>query len=92
MILALFAVNEEDRARTPEGRGEPGRAAGGLHGGVPAPQPPGVVNGSLLVFVICLGFFVARSYLGTPRDMMISQLINQQIEELLARDSPPRWR
>ena len=45
---------------------------------------PGVVNGSLLVFLTCLGFFVTPVLLGTPRDMMISQLINQQIEELLA--------
>src|SRR5206468_10730885 len=44
---------------------------------------PGVVNGSLLVFVSCLGFFVTPVLLGAPRDMMISQLINQQIEELL---------
>lgn len=45
---------------------------------------PGVVNGSVLVFTICLGFYVTPIILGTPRDMMISQLINQQIEELLA--------
>ncbi len=45
---------------------------------------PGVVNGCLLVFVSCLGFFVTPVLLGTPRDMMISQLVNQQIEELLA--------
>jgi putative spermidine/putrescine transport system permease protein len=45
---------------------------------------PGVVNGSLLVFVICLGFFVTPILLGTPKNMMISQLINQQIDELLA--------
>jgi putative spermidine/putrescine transport system permease protein len=45
---------------------------------------PGVVNGSLLVFVTCLGFFVTPMLLGTPRDMMVSQLITQQIEELLA--------
>ena len=45
---------------------------------------PGVVNGSLLVFVTCLGFFVTPVLLGTPRDMMISQLISQQIEDLLA--------
>jgi putative spermidine/putrescine transport system permease protein len=44
---------------------------------------PGVVNGSILVFTICLGFYVTPILLGTPRDMMISQLINQQIEELL---------
>ena len=36
------------------------------------------------MFVTCLGFFVTPILLGTPRDMMISQLINQQIEELLA--------
>ena len=45
---------------------------------------PGVVNGSLLVFTLCLGFYVTPILLGTPRDMMISQLISQQIEELLA--------
>ena len=77
--------HEEDRARPPEGRREPRRAAaGGVHGRVPPLSLPGVVNGSLLVFVTCLGFFVTPILLGTPRDMMISQLINQQIEELLA--------
>ena len=45
---------------------------------------PGVVNGALLVFTICLGFYVTPILLGTPKDMMISQLINQQIEDLLA--------
>jgi putative spermidine/putrescine transport system permease protein len=45
---------------------------------------PGVVNGSILVFTICLGFYITPILLGTPRDMMISQLINQQIEDLLA--------
>ena len=45
---------------------------------------PGVVNGSVLVFTICLGFYITPILLGTPRDMMISQLVNQQIEDLLA--------
>jgi len=36
------------------------------------------------VFVSCLGFFVTPVLLGTPRNMMVSQLITQQIEELLA--------
>jgi putative spermidine/putrescine transport system permease protein len=44
---------------------------------------PGVVNGSVLVFTICLGFYVTPILLGTPRNMMIAQLINQQIESLL---------
>jgi putative spermidine/putrescine transport system permease protein len=45
---------------------------------------PGVVSGSLLVFTICLGFYITPVLLGTPKDMMISQLISQQIEQLLA--------
>jgi len=34
--------------------------------------------------VTCLVVIETPLLLGTPRDMMISQLINQQIEELLA--------
>lgn len=45
---------------------------------------PGVVNGCVLVFTVCLGFYITPILLGTPHDMMISQLINQQIEDLLA--------
>jgi putative spermidine/putrescine transport system permease protein len=45
---------------------------------------PGVVNGCVLVFTMCLGFYVTPILLGTPKDMMISQLISQQIADLLA--------
>ncbi len=45
---------------------------------------PGVVNGCILVFTMCLGFYITPILLGTPKDMMISQLISQQIEDLLA--------
>jgi len=45
---------------------------------------PGVVNGCVLVFTMCLGFYITPVLLGTPKDMMISQLISQQIEDLLA--------
>jgi putative spermidine/putrescine transport system permease protein len=45
---------------------------------------PGVVNGCVLVFTLCLGFYITPILLGTPKDMMISQLISQQIEDLLA--------
>lgn len=85
MILALFAVMkkiEPDHLKAAASLGARPRAA---FTEVFLPLSlPGVVNGSLLVFVICLGFFVTPILLGTPRDMMISQLINQQIEELLA--------
>jgi putative spermidine/putrescine transport system permease protein len=45
---------------------------------------PGVVNGSIIVFTICLGFYITPVLLGAANDMMISQLISQQIEQLLA--------
>jgi putative spermidine/putrescine transport system permease protein len=44
---------------------------------------PGVVNGAVLVFTVCLGFYVTPILLGAPSNMMISQLINEQIESLL---------
>jgi putative spermidine/putrescine transport system permease protein len=85
MILALYAVMKKidpDHLKAAASLGARPRAA---FREVFLPLSlPGVVNGSLLVFVTCLGFFVTPILLGTPRDMMISQLINQQIEELLA--------
>lgn len=45
---------------------------------------PGIVNGCVLVFTICLGFYVTPVLLGTPSDMMLAQLIGQQVQELLA--------
>lgn len=44
---------------------------------------PGIANGSVLVFVICLGFYVTPVLLGSPREQMIAGLIGHQIEEFL---------
>lgn len=44
---------------------------------------PAIVNGSTLVFITCLGFYVMPVLLGGPREQMIAGLIGQQIEELL---------
>jgi putative spermidine/putrescine transport system permease protein len=85
MILALYAVMKKidpDHLRAAASLGA--RPAAAFREVFLPLSLPGVVNGSLLVFVSCLGFFVTPILLGTPRDMMISQLINQQIEELLA--------
>ena len=85
MILALFAVMkkiEPDHLKAAASLGA--RPLAAFREVFLPLSLPGVVNGSLLVFVSCLGFFVTPILLGTPRDMMISQLINQQIEELLA--------
>jgi putative spermidine/putrescine transport system permease protein len=44
---------------------------------------PGVVAGSLLVFVLALGFYITPALLGGLRDQMISQLIVQQVQQRL---------
>lgn len=85
MVLALFGVMRKidpSHLRAAESLGaRPFRAWSEVF--LPL-SLPGVVNGSVLVFTICLGFFITPILLGTPKDMMISQLIDQQIEELLA--------
>jgi ABC-type spermidine/putrescine transport system permease subunit I len=44
---------------------------------------PGVFAGSLLVFVLALGFYITPALLGGLRDQMISQLIVQQVQQAL---------
>jgi putative spermidine/putrescine transport system permease protein len=44
---------------------------------------PGVINGTMLVFIICIGFYVTPELLGGPKDQMIARLIGAQIEQLL---------
>jgi putative spermidine/putrescine transport system permease protein len=85
MVLALYGVMRKidpSYLRAAEGLGAP-PWRGFLHVFLPL-SLPGVVNGCVLVFTMCLGFYVTPILLGTPKDMMISQLISQQIEDLLA--------
>ena len=42
---------------------------------------PGVVTGSMLVFIISLGYFITPALLGGRKDVMIAQLIQQQIAD-----------
>ena len=85
MVLALYGVMRKidpSYLRAAQGLGASPMAAF-RHVFLPL-SLPGVVNGTLLVFTMCLGFYITPILLGTPKDMMISQLINQQIEDLLA--------
>ncbi len=41
---------------------------------------PGVAAGSLLVFILALGFFITPALVGGPRDLMIAVLIQQQVD------------
>ncbi len=84
MVLPIFAVM---RRIDPEY----GRAAANL-GAAPATaflrifvplSLPGVLAGSLLVFVLALGFYITPALLGGPRDQMISQLIVDEVQQAL---------
>jgi ABC-type spermidine/putrescine transport system permease subunit I len=43
---------------------------------------PGVAAGTLLVFVLSLGFYITPALVGGPRDVMLSMLIAQQVDLL----------
>ena len=43
---------------------------------------PGVLAGSLLVFVLALGFYITPAMVGGPREITISMLIAQQVDQL----------
>jgi mannopine transport system permease protein len=44
---------------------------------------PGVLAGTILVFVLALGFYITPALVGGPRTLMIATLIGQQTTELL---------
>lgn len=84
MVLALYGVMKKIDATLLRAAASLGARPARAFREVFLPQSlPGVINGIILVFTICLGFYITPILLGTPKDMMISQLINQQIEELL---------
>ncbi len=43
---------------------------------------PGIAAGCLLVFILSLGFFITPALVGGPKDVMISVLIEQQVNTL----------
>jgi len=43
---------------------------------------PGVAAGALLVFVLSLGFYITPAMLGGPRDITLSMLIANQVDQL----------
>ena len=43
---------------------------------------PGVIAGTTLVFILALGFFITPKILGSPKESMIAQLIDQQVSRL----------
>ena len=45
---------------------------------------PGILAGSLLVFVLTLGFFITPTLVGSPQNALVSQLVVTQVDQLLA--------
>jgi ABC-type spermidine/putrescine transport system permease subunit I len=41
---------------------------------------PGIAGGTLLVFILSLGFFITPALMGGPSDMMIAMLIEREVE------------
>ncbi|MFI5011994.1 MAG: ABC transporter permease [Hyphomicrobiales bacterium] len=85
MVMAVYAVMRKiDPALT--------RAASGL-GASPAAafrfvylplSAPGIVSGSTIVFILCVGFYVTPVLIGSPREQMIAGVIGTNIDEFLA--------
>ena len=44
---------------------------------------PGIAAAALLVFIVSTGFFITPGILGSPSDMMISNLIDYYVHELI---------
>ena len=45
---------------------------------------PGILAGSLLVFVLCVGFYITPAMIGSPTNALFSQLMQTQVSPLLA--------
>ena len=43
---------------------------------------PGIVSGCMMVFVLALGFYIAPALLGGSQDMMVSNLIQQNMDNM----------
>jgi ABC-type spermidine/putrescine transport system permease subunit I len=41
---------------------------------------PGIAGGTLLVFILSLGFFITPALMGGPSDIMIAMLIEREVE------------
>ena len=70
MILPIASVLRQIDPSLP-------RAAAGM-----GATPWGALAGTLLVFVLSLGFYITPALVGGPRDLMLSQLIAQQVDLL----------
>lgn len=83
MILPLAGVLRQIDTALPRAAAGLGATPWGSFRQVILPlSMPGVIAGTLLVFVLSLGFYITPALVGGPRDLMLSQLIAQQVDLL----------
>lgn len=84
MVLPLYASMQRIDSRLVQAAGTLGASPATAFRKVFLPlSMPGVVAGSLLVFVLSLGFYITPSLLGGPADTLIGELIVQKFSEQL---------
>ena len=84
MVLPLYAVMRRIDPELTRAAANLGASPGRAFVRVFLPiSLPGVVAGSLLVFVLALGFYITPTILGSPRETMISRFIAEAIEQRL---------
>jgi putative spermidine/putrescine transport system permease protein len=80
MVLPLYAVMARIDFSLTEAAGSLGASPVRAFRRVFLPLSlPGLTAGALLVFVLCLGFYITPALLGGPEDMLIGQLIADQV-------------
>lgn len=85
MVMALYAVMRKIDLNIMKAAASLGATPFSAFRNVYFPlSAPGIVSGSTIVFVLCIGFYVTPVLIGSPREQMISGLIGAQIEEFLA--------
>ncbi len=84
MVLTLYGVMRGIDRRLLRAAGAAGAPPWRAFLHVYAPLSlPGVLGGSLLVFIMAIGFYVTPALLGGPRQMMIAQMITSEMLESL---------
>jgi len=87
MVLPAVYVAREDRERSTGGRGGPWRTAmAGVPESHPALSVPGMIAGTILVFIPAMGMFVLPDLMGGAKTLLIGNVIRNQF--LTARDWP----
>ncbi|MEA2291310.1 MAG: putative spermidine/putrescine transport system permease protein [Solirubrobacteraceae bacterium] len=80
MVLPLYAVMTRIDLSLTEAAGSLGASPLRAFRRVFLPlSVPGLTAGALLVFVLCLGFYITPALLGGPKDVLIGQLIADQV-------------